>query len=168
MMKTFFSIAMLAFCAIQANGQVVSGVVTNSAGTPEPGVNVVVLGTFSGTSTDINGSFRLQSNANDSITLRFSAIGQQTKDLRVLPDGIPLNISLQRADHQLDEVTLYATRASRNTATTYSEIDKKTIESRNFGQDMPYIIDQEPNVVVTSDAGAGVGWSRLSDRFVLA
>jgi len=164
MMKTYFSIALLAFCAIQADAQVVSGVVTNSAGTPEPGVNVVVLGTFSGTSTDIHGRFRLQSNANDSITLRFSAIGQQTKDLRVLPDGIPLHISLQQADHQLDEVTLYATRASRNTATTYSEIDKKTIESRNFGQDMPYILDQEPNVVVTSDAGAGVGYTGIRIR----
>lgn len=145
--------------------QMISGIVTDAEGAPETGVHVVIEGTYSGTYSDINGSFSLRTQAKDSISVRFTAIGLAPRVLRVWPFDINLmSVVMQRADHQLDEVVTRATRANRNTATTYSDLDKEAIERRNFGQDIPYILDQEPNVVVNSDAGAGVGYTGIRIR----
>lgn len=151
--------------AVTAFGQNINGTVTNSTGEPEPGVHATVVGTYTGSFTDINGGFQLRTNAKDSVTLRFTAINLQPLEVRVLPSADrPISVTMQRADHQLDEVVTRATRATRNTATTYTDLDATTIEQRNFGQDMPYIIDQTPNVVVSSDAGAGVGYTGIRIR----
>jgi iron complex outermembrane recepter protein len=164
-MKTTLTATLIGFWGLTSMAQSIQGTVSNPDGTPEPGVNVVVEGTYSGTFTDANGEFRLRTNAKDSVTLRFSAIGLRAEQLRVLPsDPAPVSIVMQRVEHQLDEVITRATRADRTTATTYSELDRKEIEKRSFGQDMPFILDQEPNVVVNSDAGAGVGYTGIRIR----
>jgi len=164
-MKPFLALISIGLLAHQALAQNVRGTVTNSEGSAEPGVHTVIVGTYSGTFTDINGEFRLRTNAKDSVTLRFTAIGLEPQEIRVLPTAEPsVHVTMQRAQHQLDEAVVRSTRASRSTGTTYSELDAETIERRNFGQDMPYILDQEPNVVVNSDAGAGVGYTGIRIR----
>lgn len=64
----------------------------------------------------------------------------------------------------LDEVIIQSTRATAQTATTYSELSKKEITKRNFGQDMPFILNQMPSVVVNSDAGTGIGYTGIRVR----
>ena len=64
----------------------------------------------------------------------------------------------------LDEIIVKATRASEKSATTYKNISKKDIEVNNFGQDLPFILNNTPGVVVTSDAGAGVGYTGIRIR----
>ena len=66
----------------------------------------------------------------------------------------------------LEEMTVTVIRAGSKTPTTYSNIDRKEIESKNFGQDMPYILNSLPSTVVTSDAGAGIGYSGIRIRGV--
>ena len=66
----------------------------------------------------------------------------------------------------LEEMTVTVIRAGSKTPTTYSNIDSKEIESKNFGQDMPYILNSLPSTVVTSDAGAGIGYSGIRIRGV--
>lgn len=164
-MKSLLALILIGLYALAGLAQNIRGTVTNAEGDPEPGVHTVILGTYSGTFTDINGEFRLRTNAKDSITLRFTAIGLEPQEVRVLPTADPsVSIAMQRAQHQLDEAVVRSTRASRSTGTTFSDIDLETIERRNFGQDMPYILDQEPNVVVNSDAGAGVGYTGVRIR----
>lgn len=63
-----------------------------------------------------------------------------------------------------DEVIVRATRANEKSATTYKNIDKAEIERNNFGQDLPFILNNTPGVVVTSDAGAGVGYTGIRIR----
>lgn len=45
-------------------------------------------------------------------------------------------------------------------------VSKKTLNAKNFGQDMPTLLEFTPSVVTTSDAGAGVGYSGLRIRGV--
>jgi iron complex outermembrane receptor protein len=52
-----------------------------------------------------------------------------------------------------EEVTVTATRAGKNSPTAFTNLSKKDLEKNNFGQDMPYLLNQTPSVVVTSDAG---------------
>lgn len=65
---------------------------------------------------------------------------------------------------ELDEVIIQSTRATAQTATTYSELSKNAIRKRNFGQDMPFVLNQLPSVVVNSDAGTGIGYTGIRVR----
>ncbi|MXV14968.1 TonB-dependent receptor [Pedobacter sp. HMF7056] len=64
----------------------------------------------------------------------------------------------------LDEVAIKATRATVNSATTFRNMNKAEIAKNNLGQDLPYLLNQTPSVVVSSDAGAGVGYTGLRIR----
>ena len=57
-----------------------------------------------------------------------------------------------------------AIRASENSPFTKINISKKEIEKVNLGQDLPFILDQTPSVVVNSDAGNGVGYTGIRIR----
>ena len=165
-MKTQLSMLALCLCALKLQAQVISGnVIAASDSATIPGVNVLVKGTYSGTYTDMNGDFNLNYGKADSVTLIFSSVGYDAMELAVNPsDSAPHQIRMNRASYQQDEVILTASRATRNTATAYSNVDLQEIEARNFGQDVPYILEMEPSVVVTSDAGGGVGYTGIRVR----
>lgn len=65
---------------------------------------------------------------------------------------------------QLEEVVVSATRAGSNTPVTHSNITGSAISERNSGQDIPYILSLEPSVIVTSDAGTGIGYTGFRIR----
>ncbi|MES2828518.1 MAG: TonB-dependent receptor [Bacteroidota bacterium] len=65
---------------------------------------------------------------------------------------------------RLDEITVKATRAGEKSGTTFKNISKAEIEANNFGQDLPFILNNTPGVVITSDAGAGVGYTGIRIR----
>ena len=62
------------------------------------------------------------------------------------------------------EVSVYATRADKNTPMTYSLISKEEIGKRNLGQDLPSLIRFTPSIVTSSDAGAGIGYTQMRIR----
>lgn len=68
----------------------------------------------------------------------------------------------------LDEVLVKAIRVDASSPITHSNIDKKAIEKRNLGQDLPILLNFLPSVVSTSDAGAGIGYTGIRIRGVSA
>ena len=64
----------------------------------------------------------------------------------------------------LQEITITSTRANENTPTTYSSIEKKQIDERNLGLDLPVLLNFTPSMVTTSDAGAGIGYTGMRIR----
>ncbi len=71
---------------------------------------------------------------------------------------------VREAAIQLSEAQITATRANEQTGTAYQTLETKEIKDRNFGQDLPYLLDQTPSVVTTSDAGTGIGYTGLRIR----
>jgi iron complex outermembrane receptor protein len=63
-----------------------------------------------------------------------------------------------------DEVLVQATRAQNNTPTTFKNLSKAELAKNNLGADLVYLLDQTPSVVVSSDAGAGVGYTGIRIR----
>ena len=53
----------------------VSGTVTDTAGNPIPGVNIIVEGTGTGTAADANGRYKIETLTSGKYTLRFTAVG---------------------------------------------------------------------------------------------
>src|SRR5690606_23373949 len=43
-------------------------------------------------------------------------------------------------------------------------LSKDDIEKNNLGQDIPYLLDQTPGVIIGSDAGAGIGYTNMTIR----
>ena len=79
----------------------VSGVVTDSAGEPIPGANVVQKETTNGTVTDMNGKYTLD--VPNNATLVISFIGYTTKEIKVGSQSV-LNVSLVEEAIGLNEV----------------------------------------------------------------
>ena len=77
-----------------------------------------------------------------------------------------LNIDLANAEEVLDEVFLSSVRVEKQDPITYSNLSNEEIEDRNLGQDIPVLMNYMPNVVTTSDAGAGVGYTGIRVRGV--
>lgn len=122
--------------------------------------------TSKATTTNLSGQFELEGIKRGNYTLRVSFVGYETytRDLQLYSDQT-LSIELVEGTTLLaDEVIVSATRATENTPTTYTEIEREEIEKQNFGQDIPYLLNFTPSIVTTSDAGAGVGYTGLRIR----
>src|SRR5687767_6468009 len=64
----------------------------------------------------------------------------------------------------LEPVEVKATRAGQNAPFTRTNLYKKDIEKLNLGQDLPFILNQTPSVVINADAGNGVGYTGIRIR----
>jgi TonB-linked SusC/RagA family outer membrane protein len=73
----------------------INGVVTDQAGLPLPGVNVLVKGTQNGVQTDFDGKFSIAANAGDKLV--FSFIGMKTVEIAAAP-----NMKVTMADNAVE------------------------------------------------------------------
>ncbi len=64
----------------------------------------------------------------------------------------------------LQPVEVQAIRAAEKMPFAKTDINKKEIEKNNLGQDLPFLLNQTPSVVVNSDAGNGVGYTGIRIR----
>lgn len=64
----------------------------------------------------------------------------------------------------LDEVVVRASRAEEKTPVTYSTINAAELRKTNHGVDLPYLLKNTPSLVVTSDAGTGIGYTGMHIR----
>lgn len=72
--------------------------------------------------------------------------------------------SLRKAALYLEPVEVKALRATENAPFAKSTITKKDISKANLGQDLPYILNTTPSVIVNSDAGNGIGYTGFRIR----
>ncbi len=78
--------------------------------------------------------------------------------------------SLAQSDSKLGDssylqpVEVNAVRASNKTPIAKTNLSRKEIEKRNNGQDLPFLLQFTPSVVVNSDAGNGIGYTGIRIR----
>lgn len=147
---------------IQISGKVLE------AQTKEPliGATVLQTGTTNGVSTNTDGSFEIDLLEREERSLRISFTGFKTKTVTVVRSQSGLQILLLPDTYVSDEVLVEATRVDESIPVTFSNLDKEEIQKRNLGQDVPYLLNLTPSTVVTSDAGAGIGYTGIRIRGV--
>jgi iron complex outermembrane recepter protein len=64
----------------------------------------------------------------------------------------------------LQPVEVLAIRASDKAPFAKTNISQKEIEKNNLGQDLPFLLNQTPSVIVNSDAGNGIGYTGIRIR----
>lgn len=141
------------------------GRITSNSGESLVGANVWLEDSRYATSTDREGRYALTNIPEGSYTLRISYVGFESfkKSLSISED-ISLDVRLKESVITGDAVIVYATRANDKTPTTYTNISNKEIEERNLGQDIPFVLKYTPSMVVTSDAGNGIGYTGIRIR----
>ncbi|MFI2741356.1 TonB-dependent receptor [Zhouia sp. PK063] len=152
----------LSFLGIRAQELKITGKVTDENG-PLAGANVIVKGTNKGTLTNFDGVFSLTL-LKGQYTLVVSYAGIQKEQTVNLQQSQTITVKFSQKDNVLDEVLVSAIRVNGEVPVTYSNLTKKEIESRNLGQDIPFLMNYMPSVVTTSDAGAGVGYTGIRVR----
>ncbi len=66
--------------------------------------------------------------------------------------------------YTLTPVEVRAIRAGENSPFTKTNISKKEISKLNQGQDIPFLLNQTPSVVINADAGNGIGYTGIRIR----
>ncbi|MBT4679036.1 MAG: TonB-dependent receptor, partial [Flavobacterium sp.] len=160
---TFF---LFLFISVLTNAQKFSvlGKIVNKNQEALPGATILVKETNQGTSSDLNGAFKLNLE-NGTYTIRISYVGFKTVEKSIrLDEDKTLTIVLFADENVLDEVLVSAVRATADIPVTYSNLGKKELAKRNLGQDIPMLLNYLPSVISSSDAGAGVGYTYLNVR----
>ena len=155
-------VSLFIFISLTAWSQV-SGKITDSEGSPIAQAHVYVKGGKTGTFTDTEGSFTL-GGLTGQVDLIVSHVAFDQRSLQVDAPREGLTIQLSDKYVLANQVVVEATRADQETPTTYTNVNRDEIESQNFGQDIPYILDLTPSVNITSDAGAGIGYTSMRVR----
>ena len=157
---------MVLFATLTANAQnfILKGNVFNTNQEPLIGATIIIKDLKKGTSTDFEGNFKLQL-AKGIHSLEVSYVGYKTVIKKIeLLENQTINIQLIADATTLDEVLVSAVRVKSDAPVTHSNLTKKEIAKRNLGQDIPMLLNYLPNVVSSSDAGAGIGYTYMSVR----
>jgi len=166
MKKLLLLTALACFLSLQVFSQYsVQGRITDEHKDPLIGAHVFLLGTYKTTVSDSEGDYVFKNIPEGEYNIRVTYIGHetQTKSVDVTRD-LTLDFHMEMKPIMEDEVIITAVRADRKSPTTYDNVTKEEIEEVNFGQDLPYLIENSPSVVVSSDAGAGVGYTGIRIR----
>ncbi|MDP1621629.1 MAG: TonB-dependent receptor [Bacteroidales bacterium] len=144
----------------------ISGIIIErETGNPLPGAHISVENNSLPTVSDKNGRFLLTRIKPGVGTVRASFIGYKTfyKPMLLINDTI-IHIAMEGSALLGDEVNIIATRAQHKYPTAYSSISNQEISAANLGRDIPYLIQNSPSTIVTSDAGNGIGYTGISIR----
>lgn len=145
----------------------VSGKITEKqTGYPLPGATVKIENTTIGATADTAGNYHIGNLKSGKYTLTISFIGYATsrkkiilkKDLRVDAVLEPMVINDDFG------VVIEGITASDETPVVFTNLYKQSIEKDNSGRGFEYLLDQTPSTVVSSNAGAGVGYTSVRVR----
>ena len=165
-MKQLF-LAGIAFASfVDASAQsTLSGIITDERGQALPLV-VVDLGDRSfGTTTDDAGAFTFLRVPEGSIHLRAALIGHHSIDTVFAMEGAKtIAVRMITLTHYIREAEVTALRAGDRGPFATSTVTRERIEAINTAVDLPVLLDQQPSVVTTTDAGTGVGYTGLRIR----
>ncbi len=155
-MKNIFIgfILLLINLPLAAQNNVVSGTVTSKEnGETLPGVTVVVKGTNTGTTTDLDGKFTLK--AGKEATLVFSYVGYKTVEIK-LNGKTSINIQLEANTELLDEVVVVGYGVQKKSDVTGSLVSLGGEElQETHQQNIASILQgRAAGVTVTANSGA--------------
>lgn len=158
----FFTMLSWLLCSVQLNAQdkAITGTVSSlSDGLPLPGATVAIKGTNSGTSTDFDGNFTLET-VSEQAVLVISMIGFATQEIPVAGKNT-FTIALTADTQQLDEVvvtSLGLTRKRKSLGYSVTELDGESVSLVKESNVASSLAGKVAGVVVSkSTSGIGGG-----------
>lgn len=140
----------------------IRGRITNQDGEPLQNASVLIAGTQTGTVTDANGYYILNSPDNRNLVLEISSVGYQTKRVNV-GNQTEINVILESEVTSLDQVVVigYGTAKKKDLTGSISHIDAKVFENQSMAQFTNMLAGTTSGLQVTQGASASGGGSLL-------
>jgi len=134
--------------------------------TKEPIAGAVITINNTTVFTNDEGYFSFKGIFKNEITLTISSIGFEKliKTYTIAELNQPILIQLKSIALNLDALEVKSISAGKKSPFTKTNLTKATIEKLNLGQDLPFVLNQTPSVVINSDAGNGIGYTGISIR----
>ncbi|MBL7137505.1 MAG: TonB-dependent receptor [Bacteroidales bacterium] len=157
--------SLMMFINTQAQITIGGQVTERHNGNPLPGAHIRVANTFYTAVSDAAGGYELTGLRKGTYSFICSFVGFKplTITCRITADTT-IHFTLEESAILGEEINIVATRAGENYPTAHATLTGIEIEEANLGRDLPYIIQSTPSVIVTSDAGNGIGYTGLNIR----
>ncbi|MFS4468949.1 TonB-dependent receptor domain-containing protein [Maribacter sp. 2210JD10-5] len=157
MKKTILLLTFLLMVGMGFSQTEITGTVKDQAGAPLPGVNIVIKGTTTGTTSDFDGVFSLTTDLGGEQVLRASYIGFSAieKIVRLAGSSVTVDFVLQEGGQQLDEVVLTASstfRSQKQAPLSISSVKMKEITKLSANSQAD-ILRSVPGI--TAEGGGG-------------
>ncbi len=162
--KWIFTAAMLLQTVLLHAQTVIKGQVKDAHVASAVPNATISLSTGQFTVTDENGFFIFRNLKPGTYTLKVSSVGYKAYEETISAEKAELAVLLKRIDLMMQPIEIKATRAAEDAPFTKNNLSKKEIEKLNLGQDIPFLLNQLPSVVINSDAGNGIGYTGLRIR----
>ena len=137
-------------------------------GFPLINANVSLLNTDIGTFTNEEGYYKLENLSSQEYIAEVSYVGYKTLSAKIKvhadKDNDDVNFTLQVQSEYLGELIISSLRVGEDDPFAHIDLSREYIEDRNLGQDVPFLLNHTPSVVVTSDAGTGIGYTGIRVR----
>jgi iron complex outermembrane receptor protein len=142
-----------------------SGRITDAGGKPLAGADVYLADLLQATITLTDGTYFLKKVPRGSHTLTVSYLGfeKEARAIDVTGD-LTIDFALTEQNYLADEIAVYGTRARERHPMAFSNINREEISKVNTGDDITYMLASSPSLVVTSEAGIGLGYTSLRIR----
>jgi iron complex outermembrane receptor protein len=116
--------------------------------------------------TNENGIFNFSKMMGKNFIIKVSCIGFESYQESFSIDAVKKSIAvkLKQKALSLQSLEVKSIRASSKAPFTKTNLSKEEIAKVNLGQDLPFILNQTPSVIVNADAGNGVGYTGIRIR----
>lgn len=170
-MKTriIISILFLSFCQVAFSQQRIHGVIEDRTGALIQAAQVSVLNTNVQVTSDTKGEFEFTQlpSSDSTYTILVEKPGFLPQSMTISANCVEeVKILLFSSMKTLEDVHVNTTRLSDFNTSQILIRRINPLERKNFGQDIPVLLEATPSLVTTSDAGAGVGYTGLRIRGV--
>lgn len=166
MFKIFFMLLILffTFFTLVVADTLIGQVLAEEDEKPVPSVFIKLKDLNLLTYTDNEGKFIFRDIQPGEYLITIERIGYQKIRKKVQTSESNV-IYLKVQPSLIEGVSISATRAKeRETPVTFTNLGKETINEINYGQDIPMLMSDVPNVFSYSEAGNGFGYSHLKIR----
>tara|TARA_B100001057_G_scaffold157693_1_gene158402 strand:- start:415 stop:2880 length:2466 start_codon:yes stop_codon:yes gene_type:complete len=164
--RVFLTLSFSLFVLLGFSQKTLSGIVESEDGSAIPFAKIRVDQSQKGTISNVEGKFKIENIASDSKQIIVSALGYAEQEISIKGNTRNIKVQLFKQVQNLETVQVDATRP-QIVPSSATQIDKEEdLQGKNFGQDLPILLNTMPSVVTTSDAGAGIGYTGMRIRGV--
>ncbi|WP_439129041.1 SusC/RagA family TonB-linked outer membrane protein [Polaribacter sp.] len=152
--QLFMVIIMLCSINSFAQQKTITGTVTDSSGEIIPGVNILIKGSKSGTSSDFDGKYSIKAKLNDVIV--FSYLGYSQKEI-VVGESTTINVVLKENATSLDEIVVvgYGSQRKSDLTGSVSLVDTEEMTKQASNDVTQMMQGRVAGVSITSDGQPG-------------
>ncbi|MBK8699656.1 MAG: TonB-dependent receptor [Saprospiraceae bacterium] len=167
-MRKVITLFGLFFFFLSAQAQLtLSGYVTNEKGEKLEGAVVFIDQPVKAVAADRQGFYLIDGLAPGSYKVSSSYLGYETvSQLIGLAKNQKLDLVMRGNIYQLDEVEIRSNVNKLSAFPASREVKAEELRDQNFGQDVPVLLQWQPSVTTSTDAGAGVGYTSMRIRGV--